>query len=141
MNYSPDVYYVIANNTAYRSCYTARVDVAVLEHILQGKAACYEKICQEFAKLEVNDEALKMLHRWDESTKKAAGKASTVEGKRCRAAKKARKTDLLRRAPGRSGTYTYFTCEEQAAKLNEETSGSETETDTELHSRYHRNTQ
>lgn len=107
------------------------MDVAVVEHNLGGKRLTYEKICQEFAGQDISEHTVQTLARWDRVTEKAAEVTATVEGKRRKAAKKARKTELLQRKQLRSGAYTYVTSEKLAAEL-EEDSGSETESDAEL---------
>ena len=92
-----------------------------------GKAPLHEKICTDFAEVDGIEASRQTLRGWDRIVEKAVEKADTTEGKRRRASRKARKTELLRRTPARSSAYTYFTAAEQTAKLEEETSGSDTE--------------
>lgn len=119
----------------FRSSYTGRVDVAVVEHNLRGKLGLYKNICQDFAEMAVKGETIKQLERWDKARANAAILLASAESKRRKAEKKVRKTRLLQREAVRSGTYIYVTSEEQAAQFKrDDDSGSETETDRELHS-------
>lgn len=123
----------------FRCSYTARVDSAILEHVLGGKLSLHKRICAEFAKTEISNETALALEKWDDVSVRVRDKAATVEGKRQKAEKKVRKTRLLQREAVRSGSYTYMTTEEKDAKIEREMendSGSETETDNEFLDRH-----
>ena len=112
----------------YRASYAARVDVAVVQHALGSKTALYQKICEEFVMLPADDKTKQILERWDSNRSKAAAQAATAEGKAKRAAKKARKSQLLQRKALRAGAYTYITVEERAGKLEVDANTPEAET-------------
>lgn len=111
------------------------MDVAIVEHALQRKAALYEKICNEFVGVSAQEDTIKILDRWDGNRARAATQAATADGKAKRAGKKARKTKLLQRQALRVEAYTYVTSDERAAKAErgeqdaESGSGSDDETD------------
>lgn len=99
----------------FRCSYTARVDVAAVEFMLKGKSSLYEKICNDFACIEISEETRSQLRKWDEERKNESTRKKTANAKRKRIEGKARKTRLLRRATLRAGAYTYVTSDERAA--------------------------
>lgn len=111
----------------------------MIETTCRGQAALYQRICEEFVGVAAAKEALAILAESDSKRKKVSAQGGTVEGKKKRAEKRARKSRLLQRQALRAANYTYIMSDERAAewKREDSDSGSETETDAELHICHH----